>query len=126
MPVMIKKRILLVEDERILAQMYKDKFEEAGFETEIIFSAEEALEYLKKEKPDLILLDILLPKKNGVALLESLKEIPGISEIPVVALSNYDDPETKKKAFKVGIREYLLKTQYTPKELLSRIKKYLE
>ena len=120
------KNILLVEDERILAQMYKDKFEEAGYPTDVIFSAEEAFDFLKNNKPDLILLDILLPKQNGVALLEALKEMPGISEIPVVALSNYDDPETKKKAFKMGVREYLLKTQYTPQELLSRIKKYLE
>lgn len=120
------KKILLVEDERILAQMYKDKFEEAGYPTDVMFSAEEAFEYLKTEKPDLILLDILLPRKNGVAFLEIIKEIPELSEVPVVALSNYDDPETKKKAFDLGIKEYLLKTQYTPQELLSQIKKYLE
>ena len=120
------KKILLVEDERILAQMYKDKLEEAGFKTDVMFSAEEAFEYLKKEIPDLIILDILLPRQSGVFLLGWLKEIPSVSNIPVVGLSNYDDPETKKKAFELGIKEYLLKTQYTPQELIVKIKKYLE
>ena len=119
-------KILLIEDEKILAKMYKDKFEEAGYKTDLAFSAEEAFECLKAEKPDLILLDILLPRKNGVEFLKEFKEITGTSQIPVVGLSNYDDPETKKKTFELGIKEYLIKTQYTPQELLEKIKKYLE
>ncbi len=119
-------KILLIEDEKILSGMYKDKFEEAGYETDLVFSAEDALEYLETKKPDLILLDMLLPRKNGVGFLEELKKITGTSEIPVVGLSNYDDPETKKKAFQLGIREYLIKTRYTPQELLAKIKKYFE
>lgn len=106
--------------------MYKDKFEEAGYKTDLVFSAEDALDYMKEKKPNLILLDILLPRKDGIGFLEGLKKITGVSEIPVVGLSNYDDPETKKKAFQLGIKEYLLKTQYTPQELLARIKRYLE
>jgi DNA-binding response OmpR family regulator len=120
------KKILLVEDEKILAQMYKDKFEEAGFETDVMFSAEEAFEYLKKERPDLIILDILLPRKNGVGFLEMIKEIPSLREVPIIGLSNYDDPETKKRAFDLGIRDYLIKTEYTPQELLSKISRYLD
>lgn len=119
-------KILLIEDEKLLAEMYKDKFEEAGYKVDSVFSAEDALKYLKKKKPDLILLDILLPRKNGIEFLEELKEIAGVSKIPVVGLSNYDDPETKNKAFQLGIKGYLIKTQYTPQQLLARIKKYLE
>lgn len=120
------KTILLIEDEKVLVEMYKDKFEEAGYPTDVAFTAEEALEYLKEKKPDLILLDILLPRANGVSFLEKMKEIAGTSQIPVVGLSNFDDPETKKKAFQLGVKEYLIKTQYTPQELLAKIKKYLE
>jgi len=120
------KKILLIEDEKVLVEMYKDKFEEAGYPTDVAFTAEEALEYLKEKKPDLILLDILLPKENGIGFLGKLKEIAGTSQIPVVGLSNFDDPETKKKAFQLGVKEYLIKTQYTPQELLAKIKKYLE
>jgi len=117
--------ILVIEDEKILAEMYKDKFEEGGFETDLAFSSEEALGYLKNNKPDLILLDILLPKENGISFLKKIKEMENISEVPIVAFSNYDEPRTKKEAFELGVKAYLIKTQYTPKELLAEIKKFL-
>jgi DNA-binding response OmpR family regulator len=118
-------KILFIEDEKILAQMYKDKLEEAGFSTILAFSAEEALDLLQKEKVDLIILDILLPKKDGIDFLEEFKKNSENLKIPVVALSNYDDPEAKKKAFALGIKDYLLKTEYTPQELISKIQEYL-
>ena len=119
-------KVLIVEDEKILAEMYKDKFEEAGYQADLAFSSEEAIEYLKKEKPDLILLDILLPRENGINFLKRLKEVEGISKIPVVAFSNYDEPKTKKEALGLGVRAYLIKTQYTPKELVEEVKKFLK
>ncbi len=118
-------RILIVEDEKILAEMYKDKFEEEGFDVDLVFSSEEAIEYFKNKKPDLILLDILLPKENGVYFLKKLKEIKETTKIPIIAFSNYEEPKTKKEALKLGAKAYLIKTQYTPKELLEEIKKYL-
>lgn len=119
-------RILIVEDEKILAQMYKDKFEEEGFETALAFTCQEAVDFLKKEKPDLILLDILLPKENGINFLEKIKDMENAVGVPVVAFSNYDDPKTKKEAFTLGVKAYLIKTEYTPKELLEEIKKFLK
>ena len=118
-------KILIVEDEKILAEMYKDKFEEGGFETDVAFSSEEALDYLKDKKPDLILLDILLPKENGISFLKKLKDMKNVADVPIVAFSNYDEPRTKKEAFALGVKAYLIKTQYTPKELLEKIKKFL-
>lgn len=120
------KKILIVEDEKVLAQMYKDKFEAAGFQVILGFDCKEGLEMAKKEKPDLILLDILLPKENGIDFLKSWKEDPEISQIPIVGFSNYDDPETKKEAWKLGIKEYLLKTNYTPQQIVEKIKEYLK
>jgi two-component system alkaline phosphatase synthesis response regulator PhoP len=118
------KKILIIEDEKILAELYKDKFEEAGYEVDLVFTSEEAIDYLKKERPDLILLDILLPKENGISFLEKFRETENFSKIPVVTFSNYDDPKTKKEAFELGIKAYLIKTQYTPSQLLEEIKKY--
>lgn len=118
-------KILIIEDELILAEMYKEKFESAGIDTDFVLTSEEAFEYLKKEKPDLILLDILLPRENGIYFLNKLKGNKEISKIPVVVLSNYDEPKTKKEAFELGVKAYLIKTQYTPKELLEEIKKFL-
>ncbi|GAI50462.1 unnamed protein product, partial [marine sediment metagenome] len=112
------KKILLIEDEKILAEMYRDKFTQAGFEVFLTFESEKGLALAKKEKPDLIVLDILLPRENGIAFLTKLRKDPEISSIPVVAFSNYDDPETKKQAFKLGVEDYLIKTSYTPQEIV--------
>jgi len=120
------KKILIIEDEKILAEMYKDKFEEAGHQADLVFSSEQALDYLKKEKPDLILLDILLPRENGIYFLKRLKEIGEGSKIPVIAFSNYDEPKTKKEALELGAKAYLIKTQYTPKEIVEEIEKILK
>lgn len=122
----MKKKILIIEDEKILAEMYKDKLAQEGFEVFLAFDSKEGLEIGKREKPDLILLDILFSRENGITFLNWLKNEPEISSIPVVVISNYDDPKTKKEAFKLGIKDYLLKTNYTPNELVKEIKKYFK
>jgi len=119
-------KILIIEDEKVLAEMYKDKLEESGFEVDLASSAKDALSYLKTEKPDLILLDILLPRENGISLFRKIKETKAAPDIPVVAFSNYDDPLAKKEALELGVKTYLIKTQYTPKELVEEIKKFLK
>lgn len=120
------RKILIVEDEKILAELYRDKFETGGFQVVLAFSSEEGIEILKKEKIDLVLLDILLPKENGVVFLKRMKQIKNTLKIPVVAFSNYDDPQTKKEAFQLGVKAYLIKTQFTPKQILEEIKQYFE
>jgi DNA-binding response OmpR family regulator len=119
------RKILIIEDERVLAQMYREKFEKKGFKVYLAFNSNEGLNLAKKEKPDLILLDILLPGKNGISFLKWLKNEPEISSIPVVVISNYDDPKAKEEALKFGAKEYLLKADYTPQQLVEKIKKYL-
>jgi len=122
---MQKLKLLLVEDELILAEMYKDRFEKEGFEMIIAFDVEEGLKLAKKEKPNLIILDILLPKENGVSFLQKMKRVPKIADTPVVVLSNYDEPQTKQEAKGLGVKTYLIKTDFTPDQLVSEIKKYL-
>jgi len=122
----MSKKILLVEDEKILVEMYKSKLEQAGFEVFLAPDAEEGFVAAKKEKPDLVMLDILLPKGNGLSFLEKLREDPEIKNTIVVAFSNYDGVETKKKAFELGVEDYLIKTNYTPQELIEKIKEYLK
>lgn len=118
------KKLLIIEDEKILSEMYQDIFSEAGYDVSLAFTSEEGIEIAKKEKPDLILLDILLPKENGIAFLQKLKKDPQLSTITVVAFSNYDDPKTKKEAVDLGIKAYLLKANFTPKEILEKVKEY--
>ena len=118
-------KILIIEDEKMLAEMYQDKFESSGYKTDLVFSSEEAFDYLKEKKPDLILLDILLPQANGVSFMKKIKELKTAENIPIVVFSNYDDPKAKKEAFLLGAKDYLIKTKYTPSALLEEIKKYI-
>jgi two-component system alkaline phosphatase synthesis response regulator PhoP len=122
-----KKKILLVEDEIEMARMYKDKFKEAGYDIILALTAQEGIKKAKKERPDLILLDILLPTDNGITFLEKLRKHKDkkLAQARVVALSNYDEPQAKKRALELGAENYLIKTSFTPKQLVEEIKKYL-
>lgn len=120
------KKILIVEDEKILGEMYRDKFIQAGFEVLWVSSAEEGIKAVPEMVPDLILLDMLLPRANGIGFMGWLKKEKDFSLIQVVAFSNYDDPKTKKEAEELGIKEYLIKTNYTPQQIVDKIKTYFE
>jgi len=120
-----KRKILIVEDEELLSQMYQETFEANGFDVVTAVSGQEALNLAKKEKPDFILLDILLAGENGIYFLEQRKSLKSVAAIPVIAFSNFDDPNVRKNAFDLGARDYLIKTNYTPQEVVSKVKTYL-
>lgn len=121
----IEKKILIVEDEKILSDMYSEKFASAGFKVILAREAREGLKLAKREKPDLIVLDILLPRENGIFFLEKLRRYREMASVPVLVFSNFDDPDTKKQAKKFGAKDYLIKTNYTPQQILGKIKKFL-
>jgi len=120
-----KPSILIVEDEKILAEMYLDKFSQVGYQVYLAFTSEDGLEIVQDKKPDLVLLDILLPRANGIEFLRKMRDTKKVADTMVVAFSNYDDPKTKEEARKLGIKENLLKTNYTPSEIVEKIKEYL-
>jgi len=122
----MKKTIFIIEDELMLADMYKEKMEMAGFEVIQAFDAEEALKKIEGTNPDLILLDILLPRQSGIYFLERIREKEEFKETPVIAFSNFDDSETRKMAFDLDAKDYLIKTNYTPQEILDKVKKYIK
>ena len=120
------EKILIIEDEKILREMYQEKFSNVGFTVVAAKDAEDGLDAARKEKPDLILLDILLPKENGIFFLRERIKCPEIKTIPVVAFSNLDDPKIKKQARELDATDYLIKTDYTPQELVKKLKGYLK
>jgi DNA-binding response OmpR family regulator len=122
---MCMKKILIIEDEKMLSEMYKFKFAKEGYEIYNATEVEEALDLANKEMPDLIILDILLPRESGIVFLEKRKGT-AIESIPVIVLSNFDDAETKNKAFALGAKDYLIKSNSDPKEVLNKIKIYLK
>lgn len=120
------KKILIIEDEKILVEMYEDKFKKAGFEVYSAMDTKEGLKLTKEEKPDLIVLDILLSQDSGIFFLQKLKKEKDFFSTPVIVFSNYDSKEVRNQALKLGAKDYLIKTNYTPQELIEKIKAYLE
>jgi len=123
---MAKNKILLIEDEAMLINMYKDKFAREDLDVSVVNTVKEGIKKAQEIKPDLILLDILLPHESGLEFLRQAKENPEISSIPVVAFSNYSDPSTQEEAMKLGAKEYIIKANYNPQETVEKIKEYLK
>ena len=117
--------ILLVEDDTFLANIYKTKFEMEGFK---VTGAEDGLagfEAAAKIKPDLILLDILLPKMDGFAVLKKLKETDDVKDIPVILLTNLGQKDDVEKGLESGAVDYLIKAHFKPSETVDKVKKVL-
>jgi len=119
------KKILIVEDEQLTVKILENQFKKAGFEVVLAVDVAEATTLTKGEKPDIILLDIRLPEESGLVFLERMRKDPETSSIPVVAFSNFDDSEAKEQAKKLGAIAFLLKTDYTPTEIVEKVKEYL-
>lgn len=121
----MKQTILIVEDEEILVKALEEQFKKAGFKTEAAFDGEQALESLKKSVPDLILLDIILPKKNGFDVLKAVKENPDTQGIPIIMISNLGSDEDIKQSIKLGAVDYYVKAQHPIYEITEKVAKFL-
>lgn len=119
----IARRILIVEDESLLAEMMSFTITRHGFEIKTVYSGKEALETLGKEKFDLVLLDILLPDKGGLEILREMRS--GNDNTPVIILSNISDEEIIKRAKELGAKEFLTKSNTPILDLIDRIKTHL-
>ena len=118
----MKPKILIVDDEEILRRIYSDRLTFEGFDVDSAADGEAALSKIKSSAPNLVLLDILMPKLNGLQVLEQLNANPELKKIPVIVLSNVANDENIKKALALGAKDYLLKTNFSPNEIISKIK----
>jgi DNA-binding response OmpR family regulator len=121
-----KYNILLMEDDVAIASMYKIKFEQAGFNVTIFDNGADGLEYAKKAKPDIILLDVMMPQLDGFAVLEEIRSDISNTNIPVIMLTNLSTEEDKLKGKKFGATDYLVKADLTPAQVNEIVKKYLK
>ena len=119
------KMILIVEDDPVLQKMYTEKLTFEGFGVLNARDGKEALDTVLKEKVDLILLDIMLPRMSGTDFLVKIKQDTKIASIPLVALTNLAEDEEKQRAIKLGVQEYLVKAMQTPEQVVAKIKKHL-
>lgn len=118
-------RVLLVEDDTSVAQMYKLKLELDGYRVEVAPDGDVALEMARRMKPDIVFLDIRLPRLDGLGVLEALRSDPATEPLPVVILSNFNEDELVERGAKLGALDHLIKSQTTPARLVGGIDRWL-
>jgi len=120
------KRILFIEDESALQKTFGDILKDEGYEIISALDGEIGLKLAKTKKPDLILLDLILPKIHGFDVLKQLKDDPETKEIPIIVLTNLEGIGDVDKAIELGATTYLVKAQYSLEEVIEKIKKTLK
>ncbi len=121
-----KKKVLIIEDDNMISSMYRAKFESDGYEVSLAVDGASGVELVKKEKPDIILLDIILTQLDGFSVLKKLKQDPQTKEIPVVMLTNLGTGEDKARGEKLGVADYLVKAKFTPAQVSERVTEILK
>ena len=116
------KKVLIAEDDFFIRDLYKVEAENQGFEVSAAADGKQALEIAKSESPDIILLDLMLPQVDGITVLKTLKADDSTKDIPVVVITNVEEPEREKQALELGANAYLLKINNTPGSIISKVK----
>ncbi len=119
------KKILIIEDERVLAKALRDMLERAGFEADVASDGEEGVTKVASGRPDLVLLDIILPRLHGFEVLKRIKENPVTKATPVIVLSNLDQDTDIDKARQLGAADFMTKAETDINNVLAKVKQHL-
>jgi DNA-binding response OmpR family regulator len=120
------KKILLVEDDDRLANVYETRLQSEGFTTKRVANGEDALAMAIQVKPDLILLDVMMPKVSGFDVLDILRNTPETSNIKIIMLTALSQESDKQRAVSLGVDDYLIKSQVVIADVVDRVKKQLD
>ncbi len=120
-----KKKILLVEDEMALSAVYRSRLELEGFDVREVHNGEDALSATVEYRPDLILLDAMMPKISGFDVLDILRNTPETANVRIIMLTALSQPKDKERAESLGVDDYLVKSQVVISDVVSRIKYHL-
>ena len=115
--------IVLVEDDKQLVEMYRERFKKENFIVEVATDGDLAIKVINQERPDMVLLDLMLPKKGGINVLQILKSNPETKEIPVIVLTAYPQDEYRVATLRDGAIDFISKSEVMPKEVVERVKK---
>ncbi len=118
-------KVLIIDDDRFTRLVYQSQLSQENIKVDLACDGEEGLKKIKETKPDLILLDIILPKKTGFEVLENIQKDPELKKIPVIVFSSLSRQSDIEKAMKLGAKKYLPKDSHTPKQIVEEIKKIL-
>jgi CheY-like chemotaxis protein len=119
------KKILLVEDEEIMINLLQKKLKQEGYEVSVAKDGEEGLKLMKEFSPDLVLLDIIMPKMGGFEVMEEMNKDSKLQKIPVVVISNSGQPVELDRAQRLGARDWLIKTEFDPQEVIDKVVKQI-
>ncbi len=117
------KKILLIEDEEIMINLLQKKLTKEGYDVHLAKDGEEGLETMKKITPDLVLLDIIMPKKGGFEVMEEMSKDEDLKKIPIIVISNSGQPVELDRARRLGAKDWLIKTEFDPVEVIEKVKK---
>jgi DNA-binding response OmpR family regulator len=120
-----KQKILMIEEDRFLRKIYKNKFLKSGFEFSEATNGIEGLNKIFSERPDLVLLDIILPRKNGFDVLIDAKRNAATKKIPFIIISNLGQESDIKRGISLGAKDYLVKTDVSHSEVVEKVKECL-
>lgn len=121
----VKKKILIVEDDFYIKDLYEIEAKRAGFDVVTASDGEEALVKVTAERPDLMILDLMLPKRDGLSVLKLVKADQVFVKLPVLIITNLEDPVKEQEAKEAGASEYMLKIKNTPEQVIDVVKKYI-
>jgi len=121
-----KIKILLVEDDAMILDMYKGRLEEEGYEVFTTDKGSSAIELAKKEKPEIILLDVILPEVDGFTILDEIKQDKLLKNTPVMMLTNLGQETDQNKAIARGAVGYFVKAQHTPGDIIKKVKELIK
>lgn len=120
------KTILIVEDDKFLRELITQKLAKEGYDTLMAIDGEEGIKNIREGKPDLVLLDLILPGIDGFEVLSRMKEDENLAKIPVIILSNLGQREEVERGLKLGANDYMIKAHFTPREIIDKIKTILK
>jgi CheY-like chemotaxis protein len=119
------KKILLIEDEEIMVNLLQKKLTQEGYEISVARDGEEGLKLIREAVPDLVLLDIIMPKKGGFEVMEVMQKDRRLRKIPVIIISNSGQPVELDRAKELGAKDWLIKTDFDPQEVLDKVVKQI-
>ncbi len=120
------KKILLIEDEELIIKLLSKKLVSIGYDVLLAMDGQEGIEKMKQSVPDLVLLDIVMPRMGGFEVMAEMKKDAVLAKIPVIIISNSGQPLELEKAKQLGAADWLVKTEFDPKEVADKIQKYIK
>lgn len=121
-----KKKVLLIEDDQQISKVYEIQLKKEGVVTVVSRDGDEAVEIFSKENPDLVVLDLMLPKRDGFGVLEYIRKVEKNKKVPILVISNLGQKGDRLRAMELGATSYMIKVDHPIKDIINTIKEHLQ